>query len=239
MPNPKKDCPFCEKTLTDSIWLKHILRQHPTQLLDPLTPHGKKNLAWVKRATYEGQMPVMYFPKGAERFVCLHCETAVNKRYHIEKHFPACKEGHTAACVTLAAKVSTGTIPLTQPAASESQATPISSNTREILAYKKLISYLMADLRDARVQSWWFDKLDEGIMTETDMEDGTTKTSHLYPRGELSKMMDYYLEQQSPDWSVEHDCSEDIEVSLSRYVRELKHIGLTQEQILEDAKATY
>ena len=140
MPNPKKDCPFCEKTLTDSIWFKHILSKHTYQLLDPLTPHGKKNLAWVKRATYEGQMPVMYFPKGAERFVCLKCETAVNKRYHIEKHFPACKEGHSAASAALAAKVITvtDTIPLTQPAASGIQVS--TSSNSEILAYKKLIS---------------------------------------------------------------------------------------------------
>jgi hypothetical protein len=238
MPNPKKDCPFCDKTLTDSIWFKHILSKHSSQLLDPLTPHGKKNLAWVKRATYEGQMPVMYFPKGAERFVCLHCETAVNKRYHIEKHFPACKEGHTAACVALAAKATPLTVvaTLTESASPESQVAPISSNTREILAYKKLISYLMADLRDARVQSWWFDKLDEGMTSEVDMEDGTTKTVHVYPPGELSKMMDCYLEQQSPDWSV---CTEDVEVSLAHYTRELKYIGLTQEKILRDAKEGY
>ena len=236
MPNPKKDCPFCEKTLTDSIWFKHILSKHTHQLLDPLTPHGKKNLAWVKRATYEGQMPVMYFPKGAERFVCLQCETAVNKRYHIEKHFPACKEGHSAACATLAAKVITvaDTIPLTQPAASGIQVS--ASSNSEILAYKKLISYLIADLRDARIQSWWFDKLDEGMTRDIDMEDGTTKTVHVYPPGELGKMMECYLEQQSPDWSVS---AEDVEVSLAPYARELKHIGLTQEQILEDAKGGY
>lgn len=48
--------------------------------------------------------------------------------------------------------------------------------------------------------------------------------------------MEGYLEQQSPDWSV---CAEDVKVSLTRYARELKHIGLTQDQIVRDAKEGY
>ena len=71
---------------------------------------------------------------------------------------------------------------------------------------------------------------------DIDMLDGTTKTVHVYPPGELGKMMECYLEQQSPDWSVS---AEDVEVSLAPYARELKHIGLTQEQILRDAKGGY
>ena len=90
MINCKWLCPYCDEEYRSSLFTKHLFSKHFTQMFDPETTYGEKNIKLFTIDRKEAKPLCLYFPDGHKNpliDICLGCMTGCAKRKSAEKHF--------------------------------------------------------------------------------------------------------------------------------------------------------
>lgn len=207
--NPTFDCPFCKKSVVYHFFLKHMLAQHFSDLFNPSTDYGTKNIAMLQVDKQREQtVPKIHLPNNESKYICLGCSVSINRLPSAQKHFPDCGAAHLAATQELRKSIPTAVQPTKQVPETSSKA------QLQILALKKLVWKLKAQAEQAQYFEKWVDLLDP---------DSTLRES--------------YKEDMPGGWDIdEDDYIIDLDVD---YKDDMKYVGCNQATLKTDAKMKY
>ena len=95
MPNIAIDCPYCQKGITSTFYLKHIFSSHFDAMFNPNDNRGKQNRFLIESSTKPKPI-AFYLPNSQANHCCLHCMVSCVKLSSALKHFDheECKVGH-------------------------------------------------------------------------------------------------------------------------------------------------